>query len=160
MAIPYKNSRTLCFFLILSFGLCLVITSAELERFEHPTKEDGSLSFLVLGDWGRRGAFNQSQVAFQVPQLLMLLVIHIFYSWFLARCIMWSHSHSRTYFYKKVMHSKKKHTRMIWKSKSVKEKTYNSITCFPLLFFFSLSPLPAFSWLLQVQELVNLICVC
>ncbi|CAB4281440.1 unnamed protein product [Prunus armeniaca] len=69
MAIPYKNSRTLCFFLILSFGLCLVITSAELERFEHPTKEDGSLSFLVLGDWGRRGAFNQSQVAFQMGKV-------------------------------------------------------------------------------------------
>lgn len=40
--------------------------SGELKRFEQPSKGDGSLSFLVIGDWGRRGAFNQSQVAFQV----------------------------------------------------------------------------------------------
>ncbi|XP_050150852.1 purple acid phosphatase 17-like isoform X3 [Malus sylvestris] len=69
MAIPCKNSRTSMFFLILSFGLCLVITSAELHRFDHPTKQDGSLSFLVVGDWGRRGDFNQSQVALQMGRI-------------------------------------------------------------------------------------------
>lgn len=68
--IPYKKSTTLCSFLFLfSFGLCLVTTFAGLRRFEHPTKEDGSMSFLVLGDWGRRGAFNQSQVAFQMGKV-------------------------------------------------------------------------------------------
>ncbi|XAR49486.1 Acid phosphatase [Bertholletia excelsa] len=46
-------------------GVCY----AELERFEHPPKPDGSLSFLVLGDWGRRGAFNQSQVAVQMGRI-------------------------------------------------------------------------------------------
>lgn len=69
MAIPFKNSRTSIFFLILSFALCLVITSAELQRFDHPTKQDGSLSFLVIGDWGRRGDFNQSQVALQMGKI-------------------------------------------------------------------------------------------
>ncbi|KAK9278580.1 hypothetical protein L1049_028152 [Liquidambar formosana] len=59
----------LCFVLTISFGLCFVSIFAELQRFEHPTKEDGSLSFLVLGDWGRRGAFNQSQVAFQMGRI-------------------------------------------------------------------------------------------
>ncbi|KAL4302484.1 hypothetical protein GQ457_10G028290 [Hibiscus cannabinus] len=39
---------------------------AELPHFEHTAKPDGSLSFLVLGDWGRRGLYNQSQVALQM----------------------------------------------------------------------------------------------
>ncbi|KAL7160745.1 hypothetical protein ACSBR2_041411 [Camellia fascicularis] len=54
---------------VLSLVLCLLVSicSAELQRFEHPpSKGDGSVSFLVLGDWGRRGAFNQSQVALQM----------------------------------------------------------------------------------------------
>ena len=50
----------------ISFGLWILGTSAELQRFAHPSKSDGSLSFLVLGDWGRKGAYNQSEVAFQV----------------------------------------------------------------------------------------------
>ncbi|PKA62764.1 Purple acid phosphatase 8 [Apostasia shenzhenica] len=40
-------------------------SSAELLRFEHPTKHDGSLSLIVVGDWGRKGECNQSQVAKQ-----------------------------------------------------------------------------------------------
>ncbi|XP_062109818.1 purple acid phosphatase 17-like [Humulus lupulus] len=48
----------------------LIITSfAELERFEHPPKDDGSLSILVVGDWGRNGHFNQSKVAFQMGRI-------------------------------------------------------------------------------------------
>ncbi|XWS34364.1 hypothetical protein CRYUN_Cryun21dG0032900 [Craigia yunnanensis] len=39
---------------------------AELQRFEHSAKADGSLSFLVIGDWGRRGLHNQSEVALQM----------------------------------------------------------------------------------------------
>ncbi|RZC52554.1 hypothetical protein C5167_020979 [Papaver somniferum] len=38
----------------------------ELQRFKHPMKEDGSLSFLVVGDWGRRGSYNQCHVAHQM----------------------------------------------------------------------------------------------
>ncbi|XP_028056573.1 purple acid phosphatase 17-like [Camellia sinensis] len=63
--------------LLLVLGLCLVTTisyskrsSAELRRFEHtPTtkgNDGGSVSFLVIGDWGRRGQFNQSLVALQM----------------------------------------------------------------------------------------------
>lgn len=54
---------------VVSFLFCCKIW-AELERFEQPTKGDGTLTFLVVGDWGRKGHFNQSQVAFQVPDLL------------------------------------------------------------------------------------------
>ncbi|KAI4357445.1 hypothetical protein L6164_001393 [Bauhinia variegata] len=39
---------------------------AKLHRLQHAPKPDGSLSFLVVGDWGRRGAFNQSAVAVQM----------------------------------------------------------------------------------------------
>jgi len=46
-----------------AYVLCAL---AELQRFEQPTKEDGSISFLVVGDWGRKGNYNQSNVAFQV----------------------------------------------------------------------------------------------
>ncbi|ESW32556.1 hypothetical protein PHAVU_002G332100 [Phaseolus vulgaris] len=61
----------------ISFLLTLFITSslsslsayAQLLRFSHSSKHDASLSFLVLGDWGRRGAFNQSQVAFQMGKV-------------------------------------------------------------------------------------------
>ncbi|KAJ1275805.1 hypothetical protein BS78_05G164800 [Paspalum vaginatum] len=40
--------------------------SAELPRLEHPPKADGSLTVLAVGDWGRRGQFNQSLVAEQM----------------------------------------------------------------------------------------------
>ncbi|CAN6381470.1 unnamed protein product [Urochloa humidicola] len=42
-------------------------TAAEMPRLEHPpTKADGSLTVLAVGDWGRRGQFNQSLVAKQM----------------------------------------------------------------------------------------------
>lgn len=69
MAVLNERSMALCLLFAYTFGLCFFYTSAELQRFEHSTKEDGSLSFLVLGDWGRRGAFNQSQVAFQMGRI-------------------------------------------------------------------------------------------
>ncbi|GLT73859.1 hypothetical protein SLA2020_456900 [Shorea laevis] len=53
----------LCFCLWLSL---VSSSSAELQRFQHPVKADGSLSFLVVGDWGRKGLYNQSEVAFQM----------------------------------------------------------------------------------------------
>lgn len=40
--------------------------AAELPRLEHPAKDDGTLSLLVIGDWGRKGTYNQSRVAEQV----------------------------------------------------------------------------------------------
>ncbi|GFZ21365.1 Calcineurin-like metallo-phosphoesterase superfamily protein [Actinidia rufa] len=42
---------------------------AALQRFEHPAKADGSLSFLVIGDWGREGFYNQSEVALQMGRI-------------------------------------------------------------------------------------------
>jgi tartrate-resistant acid phosphatase type 5 len=41
--------------------------AAELPRLEHASaKNDGSLSILVVGDWGRKGTYNQSRVAEQM----------------------------------------------------------------------------------------------
>ncbi|KAH1097904.1 hypothetical protein J1N35_014825 [Gossypium stocksii] len=55
----------------LLLGLLLVspLANAELERVEHAAKADGSLSFLVVGDWGRKGLYNQSQVALQIGSI-------------------------------------------------------------------------------------------
>ncbi|KAL5721773.1 acid phosphatase [Ranunculus cassubicifolius] len=50
--------------------MCLASTAyGDFHRLEHPIKADGSLNFLVVGDWGRRGAYNQSQVAFQMGKI-------------------------------------------------------------------------------------------
>uniref|UniRef100_A0A7N2L7F0 Purple acid phosphatase n=1 Tax=Quercus lobata TaxID=97700 RepID=A0A7N2L7F0_QUELO len=50
--------------------ISLVLPSfADLQRFEHPAKADGRLSFLVVGDWGRRGFYNQSEVALQMGRI-------------------------------------------------------------------------------------------
>ncbi|KAG8090657.1 hypothetical protein GUJ93_ZPchr0011g28489 [Zizania palustris] len=38
----------------------------ELARVEHAPKEDGSLTVLAVGDWGRKGQFNQTLVATQM----------------------------------------------------------------------------------------------
>ncbi|KAL5203838.1 hypothetical protein ABZP36_008709 [Zizania latifolia] len=40
--------------------------AGELARVEHaPSKEDGSLTVLAVGDWGRKGQYNQTLVATQ-----------------------------------------------------------------------------------------------
>ncbi|XVF85547.1 hypothetical protein PTKIN_Ptkin17bG0126000 [Pterospermum kingtungense] len=67
MAALYKKTRLLTLLWTLLLGLFSVSgTLAELHRFQHSAKADGSLSFLVVGDWGRRGLYNQSQVALQM----------------------------------------------------------------------------------------------
>ncbi|KAK8647524.1 hypothetical protein V6N13_121259 [Hibiscus sabdariffa] len=59
----------------LSFCLTVAICAffapscAKLTTIEHPVKNDRSLSFLVVGDWGRRGSYNQSAVAFQMGRI-------------------------------------------------------------------------------------------
>ncbi|KAF5192440.1 Purple acid phosphatase [Thalictrum thalictroides] len=51
-------------------NICSTSVHGELETIQHPVKSsDGSLSFLVVGDWGRRGAYNQSQVALQMGRI-------------------------------------------------------------------------------------------
>ncbi|KAK4371244.1 hypothetical protein RND71_010719 [Anisodus tanguticus] len=53
-------------FISFLFLLLLIQAMAELHWLEHPANTDGSLSILVVGDWGRRGMYNQSQVAHQM----------------------------------------------------------------------------------------------
>ncbi|GJN30827.1 hypothetical protein PR202_gb19165 [Eleusine coracana subsp. coracana] len=44
--------------------------AAELARVAHESaKNDGALSLLVVGDWGRKGAYNQSRVAEQMGRV-------------------------------------------------------------------------------------------
>ncbi|CAK9164371.1 unnamed protein product [Ilex paraguariensis] len=66
-----NEPMVLCLLLLItiSFGLSFICTVAELQRFEHPTKSHGTLSFLVIGDWGRKGEFNQSEVALQMGRI-------------------------------------------------------------------------------------------
>ncbi|XP_009145976.1 purple acid phosphatase 17 [Brassica rapa] len=47
----------------------VVVTNGELQRFIEPAKSDGSVSFITIGDWGRRGDFNQSKVAYQMGRV-------------------------------------------------------------------------------------------
>lgn len=64
-------------------------SSALFQRLEHPVKADGSLSLVVIGDWGRKGAYNQSQVANQVyyfiiyclKKIISLLISIIYFRW-------------------------------------------------------------------------------
>ncbi|PRQ40982.1 putative Acid phosphatase [Rosa chinensis] len=50
-----------------SLSSCAADADHELRRLQHASaKADGSLSFLVVGDWGRRGTYNQSRVALQM----------------------------------------------------------------------------------------------
>ncbi|KAL7114435.1 hypothetical protein ACP275_04G121200 [Erythranthe tilingii] len=61
------NKLWLSLAIISLINICQI--NCELQRFEQPIKGDGTLSFLVLGDWGRKGDFNQSQVAFQMGKI-------------------------------------------------------------------------------------------
>ncbi|KAK7398779.1 hypothetical protein VNO78_09952 [Psophocarpus tetragonolobus] len=48
---------------------CFLSVSGLLQRLEHPVKADGSLSLVVIGDWGRKGTYNQSEVATQMGRV-------------------------------------------------------------------------------------------
>ncbi|XP_069153028.1 purple acid phosphatase 8-like isoform X1 [Solanum lycopersicum] len=52
-----------------SFGYCFLISCAEFPYFNQSLKDDGSLSFLVIGDWGRKGLYNQSELAIQMGEI-------------------------------------------------------------------------------------------
>ena len=74
--------------LALVFGAsCLVGSNAELRCFKHkPKHDDGSLNFLVIGDWGRKGFYNQTlvahQVLFYIPYFVIKLIFFIsIFSW-------------------------------------------------------------------------------
>ncbi|XP_073109952.1 purple acid phosphatase 17-like isoform X1 [Elaeis guineensis] len=70
-AMATSPCRSITLFLILLWGSTILFlsSSAELQRFTHPAKSDGSLSLLAVGDWGRRGTYNQSQVAYQMGRI-------------------------------------------------------------------------------------------
>ncbi|CAN7102333.1 unnamed protein product [Brassica rapa subsp. narinosa] len=69
---PIKfSSSVFCLIILLS----VYNSTAELRRLVQPPKSDGTLSFLVVGDWGRRGSYNQSQVARQMGKTGMNLNI-------------------------------------------------------------------------------------
>ncbi|KAI4352073.1 hypothetical protein L6164_006359 [Bauhinia variegata] len=51
------------------FCLCVLSVSAQLQRIEHPAKADATLSLVVIGDWGRKGKYNQSEVALQMGRV-------------------------------------------------------------------------------------------
>lgn len=63
-----RASRLHLVLVVLVFCISSEIISsfAELQKFDHAPKDDGSISFLVVGDWGRRGFYNQSKVALQM----------------------------------------------------------------------------------------------
>ncbi|KAL1541754.1 Purple acid phosphatase 17 [Salvia divinorum] len=62
-------NKTMAVLVVASLIVIVCRVSADLERFEQTTKGDGTLRFLVVGDWGRRGEFNQSQVASQMGRI-------------------------------------------------------------------------------------------
>ncbi|GMN38342.1 hypothetical protein TIFTF001_007576 [Ficus carica] len=67
----FHSDKNIVIFFILftaTLSLCLPSSVAELQYFRHRAKADGSLSFLVVGDWGRQGLYNQSEVALQSPR--------------------------------------------------------------------------------------------
>lgn len=66
----------LCFLVAIVFVISSASASTRLKKFDHPTKGDGTLNFLVIGDWGRRGTYNQSHVARQVPFLFYLSFVN------------------------------------------------------------------------------------
>jgi len=51
------------------FSLLVSVAISGLTRIEHSLKNDGSLALLVIGDWGRKGNYNQSLVAQQMGKV-------------------------------------------------------------------------------------------
>ncbi|KAG4148842.1 hypothetical protein ERO13_D05G308700v2 [Gossypium hirsutum] len=64
-----KAMAELCCYLTVALCAFLVPSFAKLTTIEHPVKPNRSLSFLVVGDWGRKGFYNQSEVAFQMGRI-------------------------------------------------------------------------------------------
>ncbi|KAI3445077.1 hypothetical protein Pfo_001742 [Paulownia fortunei] len=61
-----KNQQLMMILVIIVEMLLINGINCELQHFQHPTKADGSLTVLVIGDWGRKGKYNQSQLAYQM----------------------------------------------------------------------------------------------
>ncbi|KAJ7954477.1 Purple acid phosphatase [Quillaja saponaria] len=63
------NTSLLLHLALIIFIAFVLPTFADLLKLEHPAKSDGSLSILVIGDWGRKGLYNQSEVAHQMGRV-------------------------------------------------------------------------------------------
>lgn len=50
---------------VIALLLCFILSCGQLIT----KQDDGSLKFLVVGDWGRKGLYNQSQVAYQMGRI-------------------------------------------------------------------------------------------
>ncbi|KAL8153543.1 hypothetical protein V2J09_011303 [Rumex salicifolius] len=66
-AFPCRSLSISLAVLVLSSLLHMQSAVSVLPTIHHPIKTD--MSFLVIGDWGRRGGFNQSQVASQMGRI-------------------------------------------------------------------------------------------
>ncbi|MCL7045088.1 hypothetical protein MKW94_003934 [Papaver nudicaule] len=71
MSMTTVSSCLMFYLLSTCFVLACLVSSSfgDLQRFEQPIKDDGSVSFLVVGDWGRKGLYNQSHVAYQMGRI-------------------------------------------------------------------------------------------
>lgn len=67
-SLPPIQSMPLAALLITVLALQLSAAACgELPVVEHPVEPGGPLRLMVVGDWGRKGRYNQSRVAEQVP---------------------------------------------------------------------------------------------
>ena len=67
-------------------------SQAELPKLEHPSRGDVSLRLLVVGDWGRKGLYNQSQVSYQVCGTWFCFCIFAMWVvslWWWMYCYLW-----------------------------------------------------------------------
>ncbi|XP_043722856.1 purple acid phosphatase 3-like [Telopea speciosissima] len=67
-ACSFNRSMALCLLWSATLALCLVSSLANLHRINHPVNSD-SLRILVVGDWGRKGHYNQTLVADQMGKV-------------------------------------------------------------------------------------------
>ncbi|BBG94621.1 purple acid phosphatase 17 [Prunus dulcis] len=66
MACLYEKNVASRLHLVSVFCISLVVSGfAELQRFQHAIKDDGSLSFLVVGDWAEEGSITNPQLLYR-----------------------------------------------------------------------------------------------
>ncbi|EPS73873.1 hypothetical protein M569_00882 [Genlisea aurea] len=54
---------------LLLLAILLLQASAELQRYGLPSKDGATHKFIVVGDWGRKGRYNQSLIASQMGRI-------------------------------------------------------------------------------------------
>lgn len=66
MAETYRNCINLLPLLVACLFLSNATVTARLVQIVQRTRYNGPITFLAVGDWGRKGAYNQSAVARKV----------------------------------------------------------------------------------------------